>query len=45
MAKIKRKLSDLADGKKKEVYYVAERDGNKLGVTISPFDHDGEQIV
>jgi len=42
--KIKRILSELNEGKRNEFYYEAERDGNKLGVTVSPFDVDGKQI-
>jgi hypothetical protein len=44
MVKIKRILSELNEGKKKEFYYEAERGGNKLGVTVSQFDVDGKQI-
>ena len=42
--KIERILSDLSEGKIKEFYYEAERGGNKLGVTFSPFVFDGKQI-
>lgn len=42
--KIKRILSELSDGKRKTFYYEAERGGNKLGVTVSPFDIHGKQI-
>lgn len=44
MEKIKGILFELNEGKKKEFYYEAERGGNKLGVTVSPFDVDGRQI-
>ena len=44
MVKIKRILSELNDGNEKEFYYESERGGNKLGVTVSPFDVDGKQI-
>ena len=43
MEKIKKCLSALNEDKIKEFYYEAQRDGNKLGVTVSPFDIDGEQ--
>jgi PAS domain S-box-containing protein len=42
--KIKRILCELNEGKKKEFYYEAERGGNKLGVTVLPFDVAGKQI-
>ena len=42
--KIKRILSDLNAGKRKEFYYEAQRGENKLGVTVTPFDMDGKQI-
>lgn len=42
--KIKRILSKLNGGKIKEFYYEAQRGGNKLGVTVTPFDMDGKQI-
>jgi PAS domain S-box-containing protein len=42
--KIERILSELAEGKKEEFHYEAERNGNRLGVTVTPFVVDGEQI-
>jgi PAS domain S-box-containing protein len=42
--KIDRILSELTEGKRKEFYYEAERNGNKLGVTFSPLDVDGKPI-
>jgi len=44
LEKIKRILSVLKEGQKKEFYYEAKRGGNKLGVTFAPFDVDGKQI-
>ena len=44
MVKIKRILSELNKGKKKEFYYETERGENKLGVTVSPFSVDRKQI-
>ena len=43
MEKIKKGLSALNEGKTKEFYYEAQRGENKLGVTVSHFDIDGEQ--
>ena len=42
--KIEKILSDLKDGKTNEFYYEAERNGNKLGVRVRPFDIDGKSI-
>ena len=42
--KIERILSELNEDKRKEFYYEAARGGNKLGVTVLPFDVDGKQI-
>lgn len=42
--KIDRLLSDLKNAKRKEFYYEAERNGNKLGVKVTPFDIDGKAI-
>lgn len=42
--KIEKILSDLTKGKRQEFYYEAERNGNKLGVRVTPFDIDGKQI-
>ena len=42
--KLERILTELSEGKREEFYYEAERDGNKLGVTFSPFEVDGKQI-
>jgi PAS domain S-box-containing protein len=42
--KIKKILSEINEGKRKEFYYEAQRGENKLGVTVSPFDIDGKQI-
>jgi PAS domain S-box-containing protein len=42
--KIEKILSELSEGKRNEYYYEAERGGNKLGVTFSPFNFDGKQI-
>ncbi|MGD8740343.1 MAG: PAS domain-containing protein [Desulfobacterales bacterium] len=44
MVKIKKILSELNEGKKKEFYYEAKRGEDKLGVTVSPFVMDGKQI-
>ena len=44
MVKIKRILSELNEGKKKEYYYETQRGENKLGVMVSPFFVDGKQI-
>ena len=44
MVKIRKILSELNEGKKKEFYYEAERGENKLGVTVSPFIAGGKQI-
>ena len=42
--KIDQFLSELKKGKRMEIYYETERDGYKLGVTVSPFEVDGQQI-
>ena len=42
--KIEKILSDLMKGKRQEFYYETERNGNKLGVRVTPFDIDGKQI-
>ena len=44
MEKIKKILSEINEGKRKEFYYETQRGENKLGVTVSPFDIDGKQI-
>ena len=44
MQKIKKILSEINEGKRKEFYYEAQRGENKLGVTVSPFEIDGKQI-
>ena len=41
--KIDKILSELKEGLKEEFYYEGERNGIKLGVTILPFDLNGEQ--
>ena len=41
---IERLLSDLKKGKRKDYYYETERGGYKLGVTVAPFEVDGQQI-
>ena len=42
--KIDRILSELNADKRKEFYYESERNGNKLGVTVSPFEIDGDRV-
>ena len=42
--KIRTMLSELSEGKRKTFYYEAQRGGHKLGVTVSPFEINGEQI-
>jgi PAS domain S-box-containing protein len=42
--KIDNVLSELKKGKRKEFYYESERNGNKLGVTVLPFEIEGKQI-
>ena len=44
MEKIKNILSDLITGKKEAFYYEAQRGDYKLGVTVSPFDMNGERV-
>ena len=42
--KIDKILSDLKEGHSEEFYYEGERNGIKLGVTILPFELNGEHI-
>ena len=42
--KIEKILSDLNTGQRQEFYYETERNGNKLGVRVTPFDINGNQI-
>ena len=42
--KIDKILSELKEGQIKEFYYEGERNGIKLGVTIIPFEFNGEQM-
>ena len=41
--KIERMLSDLKEGKATEYYYEALRNGNRLGVRITPYDIGGKR--
>ena len=40
--KIDRVQAELRAGKREEFYYETERNGRKLGVTVSPFKIEGE---
>ena len=42
--KIDRIIAELIESKRNEFYYEVERNGNKLGVTVSPFEVNGELI-
>ncbi len=42
--KIDRILTDIKEGKRREFYYEAERNGKKLGVTVSPYEANGKLI-
>jgi DUF438 domain-containing protein len=42
--KIDRILSDITEGKRDFFYYEAERNGKKLGVTVSRYETNGKLI-
>jgi PAS domain S-box-containing protein len=42
--KIEKILVELRDGKREDFYYESERNGKKLGITVSPFEFDGKFI-
>lgn len=44
VVRIKQMFSDLAAGKKDEVYYESQRGENKLGVTVTRFSFEGEHV-
>ena len=37
-------LADIKEGKRNTFYYEAQRNGKKLGVTVSPYEADGKLI-
>ena len=42
--KIDRILAGIREGKRNSFYYEAERNGKKLGVTVSPYETNGKLI-